>query len=161
MSNFEVSDLEELRAAGCNVAANQIFLTPSVYEKQRLLIEYHRAHGIVTEAYSVLRDLTEGKGGAVDKAASKIAARLHVEPSQVLLAWARAKGVVIVTSSTSKEHLREMMKAGDVRLSKEDEQTIDEAGKKARFCFSFVAKRALAGLATLAATAVLARRYCH
>lgn len=132
VSNFEVKDLEKLRHAGCDVEVNQIYLTPSVYERQRLLMSYHEAHGIVTEAYSVLRDLTEGKGGIVDKTASKIAAKMGVDDaSMILLAWARAKGVVIVTSSTSKQHLDQMMRAGDIELSKEDEQLIDEAGKKA------------------------------
>ena len=41
--------------------------------------------------------LTRQTGGPVDKPLKEIASRLGAEPAQVLLAWAKAKGVVVVT----------------------------------------------------------------
>ena len=41
--------------------------------------------------------LTHQPGGPVDAVVEKIAARLGAKPEQVLLAWAKAKGVVVVT----------------------------------------------------------------
>ena len=60
------------------------------------------------------RPLTRQPGGAVDKTATKIADRLGVKPEQVLLAWAKSKGVVVVTSSTKKERLEGYLSAGDL-----------------------------------------------
>lgn len=44
-----------------------------------------------------VRSLTKLPGGPVDPVVSQIAARLNATPAQILLAWVRAKGVVVVT----------------------------------------------------------------
>jgi hypothetical protein len=41
--------------------------------------------------------LTHQPGGPVDKPVGAISARLSVQPDQVLLAWAKAKGAIVVT----------------------------------------------------------------
>lgn len=41
--------------------------------------------------------LTHQPGGPVDGPVKDIATRLDVKPEQVLLAWAKAKGVIVVT----------------------------------------------------------------
>lgn len=41
--------------------------------------------------------LTRQPGGPVDAPVQVIADRLNAKPEQVLLAWAKAKGVVVVT----------------------------------------------------------------
>ena len=75
----------------------QILLHPYVHARQSPIIEFGNAHGIVSEAYSVLIPLTHQPGGPVDKPVNDIASRLQVKPEQVLLAWAKSKGVVVVT----------------------------------------------------------------
>lgn len=66
----------------------------------------------------------------MDKPLKEIASRLNAEPEQVLLAWAKSKGVVVVTydpahapshlliplysSSTRKERLEGYLAAGDL-----------------------------------------------
>jgi diketogulonate reductase-like aldo/keto reductase len=79
------------------------------------------------------RPLTHETGGPLDKPLKEISTRLEVPAEQVLLAWARAKGTVVVTcvaflssrllaqisttcnsSSTKKERLEGYLKAGDL-----------------------------------------------
>lgn len=88
-----------------------------MHAQQLPIITFGNAHGIVSEAYSVLIPLTHQPGGPVDKPVGAIAARLSVKPEQVLLAWAKAKGVVVVTSSTKKERLEGYLAAGDIGTS--------------------------------------------
>lgn len=45
----------------------------------------------------VLRPLTHQPGGPVDGVVNDISTRLNAKPEQVLLAWAKAKGAVVVT----------------------------------------------------------------
>jgi hypothetical protein len=53
---------------------------------------------------------------------------MSVSPAAVLLAWAKAKGVVVVTSSSKESRLRDYLAAGDLSLNPEDLRMIDIAG---------------------------------
>ncbi|KAI0360739.1 Aldo/keto reductase [Trametes cingulata] len=129
VSNFGVPELQILLdSAKIKPAANQILLHPYVHARQLPIIEFGKAHGIVSEAYSVLIPLTHQPGGPVDKPVNAIADRLKAKPEQVLLAWAKSKGVVVVTSSTKKERLEGYLAAGDLELTTADVAAIDAAG---------------------------------
>ncbi|KAJ3534654.1 hypothetical protein NMY22_g6829 [Coprinellus aureogranulatus] len=115
VSNFGVDELKTLLAtAKVKPAVNQILLHPYVYKKQKPILDYAKEHDIVIEAYSTLIPLTRLPGGPVDKPIKRIAERRDVAPEQVLLAWAKAKGVVVVTSSTKKDRLERYLEAGDL-----------------------------------------------
>ena len=96
----------------------QILLHPYVYAKQAPTLALCAANGIIPEAYSALmcvyllrihsdetsvdhvRDpspITHMPGGALDKPLAEISAKLNAKPEQVLLAWVKAKGAVVVT----------------------------------------------------------------
>ncbi|EKM53309.1 uncharacterized protein PHACADRAFT_259582 [Phanerochaete carnosa HHB-10118-sp] len=161
VSNFEISHLETLLAsAKVTPAANQILLHPYVWQRQAPLVEYCQKKGIVVEAYSVLIPLTHQPGGAVDAPVKKIAKREKVEPEQVLLAWAKSKGVVVVTSSTKKDRLQRYLAAGDLKLTDEDIASIDKAGSEGarRFTARTFVKRAI-GLALFGAAVLGACSY--
>ncbi|KAF7312873.1 Aldo-keto reductase [Mycena kentingensis (nom. inval.)] len=133
VSNFGVQDLAILLAsAKVKPAANQILLHPYVYERQKPILEYAAKHGIVIEAYSALIPITSLPGGPVDKPVADIAARLGsgVTADQVLLAWTKAKGAVVVTTSSKKERLLGYLAAGDLELTDDDIAAIDAAGAK-------------------------------
>ncbi|KAG8926434.1 hypothetical protein FRC01_008870 [Tulasnella sp. 417] len=98
VSNFTKSDLEELIAtAKITPAVNQVQLNPYTLAEQQPVIDLCKKHGIVIEAYSPLAPITRYPGGPVDEPVRKAAARLNATPVQVLLAWVRAKGAVVVT----------------------------------------------------------------
>lgn len=88
-------------------------------------------HIVFSHTANVSRSpLTHQTGGPEDKPLKEIAARLNAEPEQVLLAWAKLKGVVVVTyailcvllayiyhrfsASTRKERLEKYLAAGDL-----------------------------------------------
>ncbi|KAJ7162836.1 Aldo/keto reductase [Mycena filopes] len=129
VSNFEVNDLAILLAsAKVKPVANQILLHPYVYARQLPIIEYAAKHNIVIEAYSALIPVTSRPGGPVDVPVAAIATRLGVTPDQVLLAWTKAKGAVVVTTSSKKERLLGYLNAGDLELTTADIAAIDTAG---------------------------------
>ncbi|KAJ7063895.1 Aldo/keto reductase, partial [Mycena amicta] len=131
VSNFDVKDLTILLAsAKIKPAANQILLHPYVYARQKPILEFAKKHGIVIEAYSALIPITTLPGGPVDKPVKAIAARLGVSDDQVLLAWTKAKGAVVVTTSSKKERLLGYLNAGDLELTDEEISAIDEAGAR-------------------------------
>ena len=53
-------------------------------------------------------------GGPVDKPVKAAAKRLGATEDQILLAWAKAKGAVVLTSSSKKSRLEGYIKAGDL-----------------------------------------------
>ncbi|KAK7691553.1 hypothetical protein QCA50_004952 [Cerrena zonata] len=129
VSNFEIEDLKILLAsAKIKPVANQIFFHPYILGRQAPLVKFGTDNGIVSEAYSILTPLTHQPNGPVDGPVNDIATRLNIKPEQVLLAWGKAKGVVVVTSSTKKERLEGYLSAGDIELTKEDINNIDNAG---------------------------------
>ncbi|KZP18562.1 Aldo/keto reductase [Athelia psychrophila] len=108
VSNFSVEDLQRtIKSARIKPAVNQIEIHPYNYAAQRSVIEYARKHGIVTEGYSSLTSITACPGGPVDAVVAKIGERMHATPAQVIMLWVRAKGVVIVTTSSKAARLAE------------------------------------------------------
>ncbi|KAK4688318.1 hypothetical protein P7C73_g1796, partial [Tremellales sp. Uapishka_1] len=131
VSNFSKEDLKELLAT-CSVkpVVNQILLQPYVIESTTPLLEFMASQHIVPEGYSTLIPLTSKPGGPVDKPVDTIAKRLKVKPEQVLLAWSKAKGAIIVTTSSKKERLESYLGVGDIELTDDDVKAIDHAGAK-------------------------------
>jgi len=137
ISNFQVKDVEILLAsAKIAPAVNQIILHPYVYKQQKALLEYSAEKGIVIEAYSPLIPVTQYPGGPVDKPVNAAAKRLGATQDQILLAWAKAKGAVALTTSSKKSRLEGYIKAGDLVLTNEEIKAIDHAGAKGAKIFT-------------------------
>ncbi|KAG6895080.1 hypothetical protein C0993_010203, partial [Termitomyces sp. T159_Od127] len=131
VSNFSVADLQILLAsAKIKPAANQIMLHPYVYPKHKPIVEFNAKHGIVTEAYSSLTPITHLPGGPLDEPLNAIAKRLDASLDQVLFAWVKAKGAVVVTTISKKERLEGYLRAADLVLTPGDVTALDEAGAK-------------------------------
>jgi len=129
ISNFGVQDMEILLAsAKVKPAVNQILLHPYVYQQQKPILDYAAKNGIVIEAYSALIPITHSPGGPLEKPLSELSAKFGATPEQVLLAWTKAKGAVVVTTSSKKTRLQGYLAAGDIDLSSEDIAAIDAAG---------------------------------
>ncbi|KAG7440808.1 Aldo/keto reductase [Guyanagaster necrorhizus] len=132
VSNFGVHEIALLLASSnIKPAANQILLHPYVYARQSPIVEYCQKAGIVIEAYSPLMHvfpLTTLPGGPVDDPVNDLAAKYGVTPDQILLAWTKSKGAVVVTTSSKKSRLEGYLSAGDLELSPEEVTAIDLAG---------------------------------
>jgi len=133
VSNFGVVELEVLLgSAKIKPAANQILLHPYVYARQKPIVDYGAKHGIVTEAYSALSPITSLPGGPLDDPLSKIAKRLGATNDQVLLAWVKAKGAVVVTTSSKKDRLQGYLRAADLELTSDDILALEKAGAQGK-----------------------------
>ncbi|KAI0789823.1 Aldo/keto reductase [Abortiporus biennis] len=132
VSNYTLEQLQVLiKEAKVVPAVNQILFHPYNYAENKALLEYSAKHGIVTEAYSSLSPITRYPGGPVDKPVNAAAERLGATPTQVILSWVRSKGVVIVTTSSTKEHMQEYLDVADLpALTAEEIAAIDSAGAK-------------------------------
>lgn len=129
VSNFNEKQLEILlSSAKIKPAANQIYLHPYNYQQQSPTMEYAARYDIVIEAYGALTPVTSEPGGPVDAPLNEIATRLRATTDQVLLAWIKAKGAVVVTTSSKKARLLSYLSAGNLELSAEDVKRIDIAG---------------------------------
>ncbi|KAF7364132.1 NADPH-dependent conjugated polyketone reductase C1 [Mycena sanguinolenta] len=102
---------------------------PYNWAQNKEMVEWSTEQGILTAGYSSLTSITKYPGGPVDAPVAAAAARHGISPTQVLLLWARAKGVVIVTTTSNKGRLEEYLATGDLPpLSPEEVAAIDEAG---------------------------------
>ncbi|KAF8755267.1 Aldo kereductase [Rhizoctonia solani] len=113
-------------------AVNQIPFHPYNYHEQAELLKFAEQHGIRIESYSGLTPITKLPGGPVDVVIERIATRLgpKATPAQVLMSWIRAKGVVVVTTTSRKERIQEYLATLRLPpLTEEDVAAIDEAGK--------------------------------
>ncbi|PCH40290.1 Aldo/keto reductase [Wolfiporia cocos MD-104 SS10] len=132
VSNFSVELMQKLvKIAKVKPTVNQIMLHPYNYAQNKELLEYCAKHKVIVEAYSSLSPITSLPGGPVDKPVNAAAKRLGATPAQVIQAWVRAKGVVIVTTSSSQDRMKEYLAVADLLLASltdEEIAAIDAAG---------------------------------
>ncbi|KAJ8080259.1 hypothetical protein PM082_017089 [Marasmius tenuissimus] len=130
VSNTTVEDLKKLMKTSRVIpAVNQIELHPYNYHDQKSIIELCAKRNIAIEAYSSLTPITQYPGGPVDAPVATAAKRLGVTPTQVIFLWVKAKGAIIVTTSSTRAHLEEYLAVGDLPpLTEEEVAAIDKAG---------------------------------
>ncbi|KAJ7601047.1 NADP-dependent oxidoreductase domain-containing protein [Mycena floridula] len=115
VSNFMVEDLEQVINIGKSPpVVNQIQLHPYNYVEMKPVLEYCKAKNIVIEAYGSLAPLTTYPGGPVDAPLEAAALVRGATTSQIIQLWVKSKGVVIVTTSSSKQHLEEYLSVFDL-----------------------------------------------
>ncbi|KAG7439554.1 Aldo/keto reductase [Guyanagaster necrorhizus] len=128
VSNFSIKTLEELfQTATVVPAVNQIERHPYLAESD--LIAYHKRKGIATEAYS-----PGGHGNTVreDLIIKEIAAKHGVSPTQVILAWQIAGGVIIIPKSDKEQRQKDNINLPT--LDEEDVEKINGLDRGERLC---------------------------
>lgn len=126
VSNFDVDDLEELRAipGGERVACNQVLYNLSRRGVEFDLLPAARATGMNVMAYTPIE---QGKvlGNAV---VAQVARRHEATSAQVALAWViRKPGVVAIPRSSSPDHVRDNAGALRLQLTPQDLAELDRA----------------------------------
>ncbi|MDT8913804.1 aldo/keto reductase [Amycolatopsis sp. PS_44_ISF1] len=121
VSNFQIAHLERLaEESGTVPAVNQIELHPALQQAE--LREYHRAHGIVTEAWSPL-----AQGEVLEEQVlTELAGKFGKTAAQVVLRWHLQIGNVVFPKSKTPDRIRENIDVFDFELSDED---IDAIGR--------------------------------
>jgi 2,5-diketo-D-gluconate reductase A len=127
VSNFQPPHLERVLEEGSVVpAVNQIELHPLLQQAE--LREFHRKHGILTEAWSPLAqgELLE------DRTLVQIAARHGKTVAQVVLRWHVQLGNVVIPKSVTPSRIAENIDVFDFELTFDDLAAIEglEAGHR-------------------------------
>ncbi|SJL09003.1 uncharacterized protein ARMOST_12379 [Armillaria ostoyae] len=94
-------------------------------------------------------------GGAVDVPVNDLAKKYSVTPDQILLAWTKSKGAVVVTTSSKKSRLEGYLNAGDLELTPEEIAAIDLAGAAGPGHLKVARRVALTCLASVAVWGIL------
>jgi 2,5-diketo-D-gluconate reductase A len=116
VSNFRVVDLERLADETDVVpAVNQIELHPGFDQAE--LRAYHAGHGIVTEAWSPLR---QGFGLLDNQVVLTIASAHGTSAAQVVLRWHIQLGNMVIPKSVTPERIRANFAIFDFELSPEE-----------------------------------------
>ncbi|GAB3617898.1 aldo/keto reductase [Okibacterium endophyticum] len=126
VSNFTREFIERIAAeTGVLPAVNQIEVHP--YFPQQGLIEFHREHDIVTEAWSPLGKRAQPYEEPVVR---QIADARERTPAQVVLRWHLQRGVVPIPKSGQAERQRENFDVFDFELSDTEVEAITGLAKR-------------------------------
>ncbi|WP_066514377.1 aldo/keto reductase [Curtobacterium ammoniigenes] len=119
VSNFQIPHLERIIGeTGAVPVVNQVERHP--WLPQADLLEFHAAHGIVTEAWSPL-----GRGRLIDEPALGVIARKHgVSVAQVLVRWNIDAGVVALPKSVTPERIASNIAIAGFELDEDDRAAI-------------------------------------
>jgi 2,5-diketo-D-gluconate reductase A len=132
VSNFPVARLTQLMdATGVVPHLNQVELHP--YHSQPALQEFHREHGILTQAWSPIGGITfypgpwgdERRSVMDDPAITEIAAAHGASPAQVMLRWHLQQGRSAIPKSVNPDRIRQNLDVMGFTLSAEDLARID------------------------------------
>ena len=125
--NFTAETLDELiEATGVTPAMLQIETHP--YFPQNELRAYCEAKGILHEAWSPLGN---GTGLLAEPVLAEIAERVGATPAQVVLAWHRQRGSVVIPKSVTPARIVENFESPKVTLSDADMALVDSLDKGA------------------------------
>ena len=125
VSNFDVSDLEQLDGAAAHCATNQVLYNPEHRGIEFDLLPWCQKRKMPLMAYSPV-----GQGGRLlqNPALAEVARRHGVTPAQVAIAWAlRQPGMIVIPKASDPEHVRANAAAAEVQLAGEDLAAIDQA----------------------------------
>jgi diketogulonate reductase-like aldo/keto reductase len=126
VSNFDVSDLEELEPAanGRPPTTNQVLYNLTRRGIEWALLPWCLSRRIPIMAYSPIE-----QGRLLGRRAlQRVARRQDATPAQVALAWVlRQDGVIAIPKASSIDHVRENRGALDMRLTEVDLADLDEA----------------------------------
>lgn len=140
VSNFRPADIEEILAvATIAPVCNQIELHPYCLDEP--LLRVCKQHDITVVSYAGLLPLTKQPDGPVSAVVKRMAEQHSVSEAAVLQAWLRGLGAGVVTTSSKRERIAELLAAWDsLKLSAEEIAEITQTGKKYFFRNHWTAK---------------------
>lgn len=132
VSNYLQTHLEAtLKTAKIPPSINQIEYHP--YLQHGNLLRCHPSAKIVTAAYGPLVPETKAKPGPCDSVLENLAKKYNVGVGQILLRWCIDQGVVVITTSSKEDRLKEYLTALQFALPQIEIEDIAVAGDKKHF----------------------------
>lgn len=118
VSNFSIRHIDEALKSGVEVVNNQIEVRPQFNQQE--LRDYCASKNISVTAYSSLR------GGDLEvPLIVELATKYGKTPSQIILNWVVARGMVAIPKSSKLERIKENLESVDFEMSAEDLAMID------------------------------------
>jgi diketogulonate reductase-like aldo/keto reductase len=118
VSNYSLSQIDELRGTGVAPALNQIRWSPFLFD--RSLLEGHRERNVVLEGYSPFR------AANLEHPVLLEVARQHEKtPAQVVLRWHLEHEIVVIPKSARKERIEANFDVFDFSLSADEVSALD------------------------------------
>lgn len=105
VSNFNVRRLQDLLKS-CDVkpTVNQIESHP--YLQQQELVDFHKQHDILIEAYSPLGNNTTGEPKTMDDpVCAEVGKQLGMDPGQTCISWGVQRGQVVLPKSVTEKRI--------------------------------------------------------
>jgi diketogulonate reductase-like aldo/keto reductase len=128
VSNFTVAHLSRLMDETATVpAVNQVELHPRF--TQASLREFHRRHGIVTEAWA---PIGQSKGLLEDEVVTDLARQYGKSPAQVVLRWHFQVGHIAIPKSVTPDRIRSNIDIFDFELSPQHVDALGALGPEQR-----------------------------
>lgn len=132
VSNYLQPHLEAtLRTATIPPSINQIEYHP--YLQHGSLLPYHAKETIGTAAYGPLVPETKAKPGPCDPLLENLAKKYNVGVGQILLRWCIDQGVVVITTSSREDRLKEYLRVFEFKLTPKEVEDIAGAGTGKHF----------------------------
>jgi diketogulonate reductase-like aldo/keto reductase len=130
VSNFDVDDMEEALAlpGGSDIVTNQVLYNLKHRGIEQDLFPWCRDRGLPSMAYSPIGHSSREQKKIFEHPVLKsMAARKHVTPAQIALAWVLKQKVVAIPKASNPGHVRENRAAMDLELSEEELHELDRA----------------------------------
>lgn len=128
VSNFTIAQIDEALTlpGGENIVTNQIEVHP--FLANRKLVTHCQAKGLEVTAYMPL-----AVGKVMDDPVLKRIAEAHAAtPAQIALAWIAARDIIVIPSSTKREHQKSNLEALNIRLNDTEIAQIDRLDRRDR-----------------------------
>ncbi|OMP85730.1 NAD/NADP-dependent indole-3-acetaldehyde reductase, partial [Diplodia seriata] len=132
VSNYLPQHLEAtLKTAKVVPAINQIEFHP--YLQRAALLDFHKRHGIATQAYGPLSAATKAKPGPVDDFSAALAKKYAVSEGEIALRWCIDQDVVPITTSSKEQRLSDYLRAATFKLTPAEVKELKQLGEQKHY----------------------------
>lgn len=132
VSNYLPQHLEAtLKTAKVVPAINQIEFHP--YLQHAMLLDFHKQHGIATQAYGPLSAATKAKPGPIDDFSAALAKKYAVSEGEIALRWCIDQDIIPITTSSKEQRLSDYLRAATFKLTPAEIKELKELGEKKHF----------------------------
>ncbi|GME56655.1 Aldo-keto reductase [Neofusicoccum parvum] len=132
VSNYLPQHLEAtLKTAKVVPAINQIEFHP--YLQHAKLLDFHKQHGIATQAYGPLSAATKAKPGPIDDFSAALAKKYAVSEGEIALRWCIDQDIIPITTSSKEQRLSDYLRAATFKLTPAEIKGLKELGEKKHF----------------------------
>lgn len=132
VSNYLPQHLEAtLKTAKVVPAINQIEFHP--YLQRHKLLDFHKKHGIATQAYGPLSAATKAKPGPIDEFSAALAKKYAVSEGEIALRWCVDQDVIAITTSSKEQRLSDYLRAATFKLTPTEVKELGDLGDKKHY----------------------------